>query len=105
MIKLRRWQETMAEITVKLFGVFRSDTHMAKQTVNAGTLLDIFPILNDEVEKNIEKKQAEDPSIEKPEPIKFKDAVVYVNGERISKKGYKLKDGDEVWLMSPASGG
>lgn len=95
----------MAEITIKLFGVFRTDTHLAKETLNVSNISEIFPSLN-ELSLNIweEKKKAE-PSIKKPDPIRFKDAVVYINGERTSRKGHKVNDGDEVWIMSPASGG
>ena len=37
--------------------------------------------------------------------LKFGDAVVYVNGDRCMRKGKKLNDGDEIWLLSPAAGG
>ena len=37
--------------------------------------------------------------------ISFSDATVFVNGEHCKKKKQKLNDGDEVWLLSPASGG
>lgn len=95
----------MAEVTVKLFGVFRSDTHLAKETVNVNAVSDIFPSLNAAAEKAYLENKKENPSLEKPAPIEFKDAVVYINGERVSKKSRKLSNGDEVWLMSPASGG
>lgn len=95
----------MAEITVKLFGVFRTDTHLAKETINVSTIADIFPSLNELSLKVWEEKKKNQPEIKKPDEIKFKDAVVYVNGERTSRKGYKVNNGDEVWIMSPASGG
>lgn len=95
----------MAEITIKLFGVFRTDTHLAKETISASAIADIFPVLNELSLKIWEENKIKDPTVEKPDAIKFKDAVVYVNGERVSRKGYKVKDGDEVWIMSPASGG
>lgn len=95
----------MAEITIKLFGVFRTDTHLAKETINATTIDDIFPVLNDLSLKIWEEKNKVEPGTKKPDPIQFKDAVVYVNGERKSKKSYKVNNGDEVWIMSPASGG
>ncbi len=95
----------MAEVTVKLFGVFRTDTHIASTAVNAEKVIDIFPVLNKMVEDTFALKKKENPSLEKPEPIKYKDAVVYVNGEKCSKKGRVLKSGEEVWIMSPASGG
>lgn len=95
----------MAEITVKLFGVFRSDTHLAKETISADTVADIFPLLNQTVDKVYLENKQKNPNIEKPDPLKFRDAVVYINGERVSKKSHRLNSGDEVWLMSPASGG
>lgn len=95
----------MAAVTVKLFGVFRSDTHMANEKIAASTVAEIFPVLNVKAGEVYAAKKAENPALEKPAPVEFKDAVVYINGERASKKSAKLKDGDEVWIMSPASGG
>lgn len=95
----------MADVTVKLFGVFRTDTHLAKETLSADVVADIFPVLNKLSLGIWEEKKKTDPGIRKPDEIKFKDAVVYVNGERTPKKNFKVKDGDEVWIMSPASGG
>ena len=37
--------------------------------------------------------------------ISFSDASVFINGTNCKKKKFKLSDGDEVWLLSPASGG
>ncbi len=95
----------MAEVTIKLFGVFRTDTHLAKETVKAETIDDIFPVLNELSLKIWDEKKKTEPDTKKPDPVRFKDAVVYVNGERKSKKSYKLNNGDEIWIMSPASGG
>ncbi len=95
----------MANVTVKLFGVFRSDTHMAKETLTAASVADIFPVLNKKVDEVYAANKAADPTLEKPDEIRFKDALIYINGEKTSKKSAKLKDGDEVWVMSPASGG
>lgn len=95
----------MASVTVKLFGVFRSDTHMAKETLAVSTVDELFPILNVKMNEVYSLNSAKDPSLKKPDPIRFKDALVYINGEKASRKSAKLKDGDEVWVMSPASGG
>lgn len=95
----------MAEVTVKLFGVYRTDTHIASTVIDAKKVIDIFPVINEKASAVFEEKKKENPSLEKPEPIQFKDAVVYVNGERCSKKGRELKTDDGVWIMSPASGG
>ncbi len=95
----------MAEVTVKLFGVFRTDTRIAETKINADKVIDIFPVLNKKVEEGFAEKKKSDSSLEKPEPIKFKDALVYINGEKCSKKGRALETGMEIWIMSPASGG
>ena len=95
----------MAEVTVKLFGVFRSDTHLASEVVHADTVLDVFVPLNDRVDEVYAENKAQNPALEKPDPIRWKDAVVYVNGEKCKHKKDKLSDGDEIWIMSPASGG
>ena len=95
----------MADVTVKLFGVYRTDTRISSTVIKADTVIDIFPILNKTVEENFSEKKKTDPSLEKPEPIKFKDAIVYVDGEKCSKKSRVLRSGEEVWIMSPASGG
>ena len=95
----------MAEVRVKLFGVYRTDTHIAETKINANKVIDIFPELNKQVDERFFEKKKSDPTLEKPEPIRFKDAVIYLNGEKCSKKGKVLEDGTEVWIMSPASGG
>ena len=95
----------MAEVTVKLFGVFRTDTHIASTVINADRVIDLFPALNQKVEESFLEKEKENPGLEKPEPFKYKDAIVYINGEKCSKKSRELKTGEEIWIMSPASGG
>ena len=87
----------MAEVTIRLFGVLRVDTRLACETVRAEKLGEIFPLLNE--------KAVKDASKEHPAPLSFNDAIIYINGERCSKKNRRLKDGDEIWLLSPASGG
>ena len=37
--------------------------------------------------------------------LSFKDATVFIDGERCRKKKQKLSDGNEIWILSPASGG
>lgn len=95
----------MAEVTVKLFGVFRTDTHIASTVINADKVIDLFPVLNKKVEEGFIEKKKENPALVKPDPIQYKDAVVYVDGERCAKKSRALKSGEEIWIMSPASGG
>jgi molybdopterin converting factor small subunit len=95
----------MARVTVKLFGVLRVDTGLTASEVNANRLGDIFGFVNEEINEIHEERLKEDPSLERPDKITFSDAIVYVNGKRCRRRGHKLADGDEIWLMSPASGG
>ena len=82
----------MANVTVKLFGVFRVDTHTPSIALQAEKLGDVFPALHTEL------GQMES-------GLQFKDAIAYINGESCKKKSRKLCNGDEIWLLSPASGG
>ena len=84
----------MAQIKVKLFGVFRVDTHTAEIELEAARLKDVFGALNEKLG-----------GVQMDSGLEFKDAVVYLNGENCRKKSQKLNNGDEVWLLSPASGG
>ncbi len=95
----------MATVTVKLFGVLRMGTHLAKETLNIEKVEDVFVSLNETVDKIYAENKAKNPALQHPEPLAFKHAVVFINGERCSKKKRKLSDGDEIWLLSPASGG
>lgn len=95
----------MATIDLRLFGVFRMDTHISETKLEAEKLADIFPLLNEKSQALYREKHAADPTLTPPAAFTFKDALVYINGERCAKKGAKLHDGDEVWLLSPASGG
>ena len=82
----------MAKVKVKMFGVIRLGIGIKETECDGKVLMDVFDYVN-----SISPENAAD--------IKFNDAIVFINGTRISKKRYALKDGDEVWLMSPASGG
>ena len=95
----------MADVTIKLFGVLRVDTHLACEQIHAEKLSDIFAVLNRKVDEVYAENVKSHPSLEHPSPLSFKDAVIYINGERCSKKNRQLSDGDEIWLLSPASGG
>ena len=84
----------MAKVKVKLFGVFRVDTHTAEVELNSEKLKDVFEALGEQLGH-----------FEITAGLSFRDATVYVNGESCRKKTRKLADGDEIWLLSPASGG
>ena len=83
----------MAKVKVKLFGVYRVDTHISDVEITADKLSELLGELN---------KLA---TGENKSSIAFTDATVYINGEHCKKKKQKLNDGDEIWLLSPSSGG
>lgn len=82
----------MANVKVKMFGVIRLGSGIKETTCAAATLDDVFAHVN-----TISPNGTDD--------FSFDDSIVFINGERVLKKKYTLSDGDEVWLMSPASGG
>ncbi|MCR5040656.1 MAG: MoaD/ThiS family protein [Clostridia bacterium] len=83
----------MAKVIVKLFGVYRVDTHISDVEIEAEKLSDLLEELG---------RLAVG---EHKSSISFSDASVFINGRNCKKKKQKLNDGDEVWLLSPASGG
>lgn len=95
----------MAKVRVKLFGVLRMDTHLAEEEIDIGKVADIFDSLNARVDEVYAENKKADPSLARPAKLSFKDAIIYINGERCANKRKKLADSDEVWLLSPASGG
>ena len=105
MILLLRRRTKMAKVTVKLFGVLRMDTKLKAEEINIYKVEDIFDSLNLIVDERFEENKKSNPLLPHPDKLSFKDAVIFINGERCAKKSKKLSDGDEVWLLSPASGG
>ena len=95
----------MAKVLVKLFGVFRMDTHIPEIGLDVEKVGEIFPLLNEKSMTLYQERKSSDPALPPPDAFAFKDAIVYVNGERCPRKGKRLENGDEVWLLSPASGG
>ena len=83
----------MATVKVKLFGVYRVDTHISDIEITADKLSDLLKKLN-EIATGEHKSS-----------LSFSDATVYINGEHCKKKRQKLNEGDEVWFLSPSSGG
>ena len=108
-------------VKVKIFGVIRTTTGFSYLETEAKTVNDIFDVISwrmaqgyredkEELERmkndpNVKYMKPKNPALEYHDKLQFKDAVVYVNGERCMRKGKKLTDGDEVWLLSPAAGG
>ena len=83
-------------VHVKLFGLLRLDTGLKELDAEAAAVRDLYPILL------AEAKRAK-PSTK----ITAKDVdgcVVLINGKQ-GKKSSRLKDGDQVMLMSPVCGG
>ena len=95
----------MAKVKVKLFGVLRMDTHLAEEELNIEKVSEIFPSLNRRIDEIFDENLKENPALEHPDPIEFKHIVLFINGERCKSKSHRLSDGDELWVLSPASGG
>ncbi len=106
---------------VKIFGVLRTTIGFGYLEVEARTVMGVFEEISKIMEKGYYedlKKQEEAKNNPDGKPVrkrnealnphknlKFGDAIVYVNGERCMRKGKKIADGDEIWLLSPAAGG
>lgn len=82
----------MAKVTVKVFGVYRVDSGVKDYVAEATVVNDVFTSLN-----YLSKVPDSD--------IHFNNASVFVNNKRCPKGTMRLKEGDEVWIMSPAGGG
>lgn len=83
-------------VRVKLFGLFRLDSGIKEIEADVSSVKELYPILLREAKKLDPKTK-----------IKRKDidgCIVMVNGEQKTKNA-RLKDGDEVMLMSPVCGG
>ncbi len=108
-------------IKVKIFGVLRTTIGMSYIEVNASTVQGVFEEISKTMKKNYveyhirKEKEKEDPKLKYKAPrnealmphksLEFKDAIVYVAGERCMKKKMKLQGDEEIWLLSPAAGG
>lgn len=82
----------MANVTVKVFGVYRVDSGVKEYECQAERVDEVFATLN-----SLSKVQ--------PSNINYDSASVFINNAKCKKKKQKLKDGDEIWVMSPAGGG
>lgn len=83
-------------VNVKLFGLLRLDTGLRELSAEARTVKDLYPIL-------LEAAKAARPDT-RITAADIEGCIVVING-RQGKKSDKLKDGDEVSLMSPVCGG
>ena len=83
-------------VHVKLFGLLRLDTGLKELNAQAATVGDLYPILLAEAKR-----------IKPSTKVTAKDVdgcVILINGKQ-GKKSSRLKDGDQVLLMSPVCGG
>ena len=83
-------------VKVKMFGLFRLDTGLKEINAEASSVKELYPILLAEAKKA------------KPNTVitaaDIDGCIVMINGKQ-GKKTSRLKDGDEVYLMSPVCGG
>lgn len=108
-------------VKVKIFGVLRSTIGLSYVEVNASTVQGVFEEISKIMSKNYyeyhirKEEEKNDPKLKYKKPrnealmphksLDFKDAIVYVSGERCMKKKMKLQGEEEIWLLSPAAGG
>lgn len=108
-------------VKVKIFGVLRSTTGFGYLELEAKTVNGIFENISEKMKQGyyedlrIQEEKKKDPKNQYKRPrnealnphkeLLFKDAIVYIDGERCMRKGKKLRGNEEVWLLSPAAGG
>ncbi|MBR2328436.1 MAG: MoaD/ThiS family protein [Clostridia bacterium] len=83
-------------VKVKLFGLFRLDTGLKEVQLEAGSVKELYPLLLDAARKAKPATTVTAADID--------GCIVMINGKQ-GKKSSRLKDGDEVMLMSPVCGG
>ena len=83
-------------VHVKLFGMFRLDTGLKELEAEAGSVRELYPVLLAEAKRLNPQTTITAADID--------GCIVLVNG-RQSRKGARLRDGDQVMLMSPVCGG
>jgi len=83
-------------VKVKLFGLFRLDTGLKELEAEARSVKELYPVLLAEAKKVKPTTKITAADID--------GCIVVINGKQC-KKSAKLKDGDEVYLMSPVCGG
>ena len=83
-------------VTVKLFGLFRLDTGLKSLDAEADSVKELYPILLAEAKKLKPDTRVTAADIE--------GCIVVINGKP-ARKSSPLRDGDQVFLMSPVCGG
>ena len=86
----------MAEVHVKLLGLFRLDTGLHELDAEAEHVRDLYPFLLSQA-----RRVKPDTTVTRAD---LEGCIVLVNG-RQSKKSTRLRKGDVVTLMSPVCGG
>ena len=83
-------------VHVKLFGLLRLDTGLKEIDADAGSIRELYPILLSEARRANPSTAVSAADID--------GCIVMINGKQ-GKKSCRLRDGDEVLLMSPVCGG
>lgn len=83
-------------VKVKLFGLFRLDTGLRDLSADVKSIRELYPILL------AKAKEIKPDTFVTAKDI---DGCIVVVNDKPAKKSTKLRDGDEVMLMSPVCGG
>ena len=83
-------------VHVKLFGLLRLDTGLKELDAEAATVGELYPILLREAKRRKPATTVTAWDVD--------GCVILINGKQ-GKKSSRLRDGDEVLLMSPVCGG
>ena len=83
-------------VHVKLFGLLRLDTGLKELEAEADSVRALYPILLEETKRANPETKITAADID--------GSIVVINGKQ-GRKSSRLRDGDEVWLMSPVCGG
>ncbi len=83
-------------VTVKVFGIFRLDSGIREMRADVEHVADLYPLLLKQAKKNNPHTRVKAADVN--------GCIILVNGEQKSKHA-KLRDGDEVMLISPVCGG
>ena len=83
-------------VTVKLFGLFRLDSGLKELQAEASSVRELYPLLLAEAKRRNPMTAVTAKDLD--------GCIVIVNGIQC-KKSAKLRDGDQVLLMSPVCGG
>lgn len=83
-------------VHVKLFGLLRLDTGLREIDTDASSIRELYPILLSEARRANPSTAVSAADID--------GCIVMINGKQ-GKKSSRLRDGDEVLLMSPVCGG